>query len=391
MATRTRPDGPALGPILDGMYRALAEDLPFRHCLEVVADALRCHVFALHYEDDEAGHSHVELAGRLDAAELASLERGCAMRWQGQELWLKQGAEQVLRLGYGNRDTQERGAELRTMPDYGHHMTRADGGHGVGVCLWYGGPRRFAVALFHRAAAEGSFSKATMRFVATLRPHLANAFEIHKRASRFEESSQSLRAAMDRVPIGVMTLAADGCVLVANDEAERLLTAHKGIARSCDGRLLFASALSCRQFQEVLDQLTSVTSGTRISSLPIRRSAAKIPPTQILHLCTLPRRRSAVPTARYAAFLCPILRGDFQPSEIRMIQMVLDLTPAEARVVVELRRTCNLEAVANTLGVASSTVRTHLKHVFEKTGIHKQAVLLASVARIIARAPRNGR
>jgi DNA-binding CsgD family transcriptional regulator len=71
-----------------------------------------------------------------------------------------------------------------------------------------------------------------------------------------------------------------------------------------------------------------------------------------------------------------------------MIQMALDLTPAEARIVVELRRSCDLLAVAIALDVAPSTVKTHLKHVFEKTGIHKQAELLASVARIVALAPR---
>ena len=71
-----------------------------------------------------------------------------------------------------------------------------------------------------------------------------------------------------------------------------------------------------------------------------------------------------------------------------MIQMALDLTPAEARIAVELRRSCDLLAVAIALDVAPSTVKTHLKHVFEKTGIHKQAELLASVARIVALAPR---
>jgi hypothetical protein len=79
-----------------------------------------------------------------------------------------------------------------------------------------------------------------------------------------------------------------------------------------------------------------------------------------------------------------------------MIQMALDLTPAEARIAVELRRSCDLLAVAIALDVAPSTVKTHLKHVFKKTGIHifkktgihKQAELLASVARIVALAPR---
>jgi DNA-binding CsgD family transcriptional regulator len=98
---------------------------------------------------------------------------------------------------------------------------------------------------------------------------------------------------------------------------------------------------------------------------------------------------NTVDRVRFVAFLCPVARSDFGPLEMRMIQAVLDLTPAEAHVVVELRRTCDLGAVAAVLGVAPSTVKTHLKHVFEKTGIHKQAELLASVARIVALIPRS--
>jgi DNA-binding CsgD family transcriptional regulator len=227
-----------------------------------------------------------------------------------------------------------------------------------------------------------------MGFVAALRPHLVNAFAIYNHASHLEESNRSLRAAMDCAPIGMMMLGADGRVMFANDEARQLMAAHEGIARGCNGRLLFDSPISKDQFEEKLGQLTSSTFDAQSASLLIWRSVAGAPPVQILHLCALPPGMGAVPRARLVAFLCPVTRADFGPLEMRMIQMVLDLTPAEARVVVELRRTCNLEAVAVALGVAPSTVRTHLKHVFEKTGIHKQAELLASVARIVAVAPR---
>lgn len=389
MATRTYPETPELGPVLQSLYGTLAEDLSFRHSLEVVGDALRCHVSALHFEDCETRQSRVELVGRVGGDEIASLERSYASQWQGQNLWLKRGIEQLLRQGYGDGDAVVSEAELLAMPYYQHYLRRVDVRHGVGICLWHEGPERVAVASFNRARAEGPFSKASMGFVAALRPHLVNAFTIYKHASRLQESNQSLHAAMDRVPIGMMMLSAEGCVLFTNDEAEQLLTAHEGIAQGCNGRLLFESSVSKHQFQEMMRQLTSITYGTPTSSLLIRRSAASAPPVQILHLCTLPPRMSVVPTARCVAFLCPVTRGDFGLSEMRMFQMVLGLTPAEARVVVELRRNYNVEAVANALEVSPSTVRTHLKHVFEKTGIHKQSELLASVARIVALAPRS--
>lgn len=389
MAIRTHAETPELGPVLQKLYGALGENLSFRHSLEVVGEALRCHVSAVHFEDYEARQSRVEVVGRVRGVELAALEREYANQWQGQNLWLKRGIEQILTNGYGDGDAVVSEAELRAMPYYHHFLRPADVRHGLGVCLWHKGAERLSVATFNRSAIEGPFSKATMGFVAELRPHLVNAFAIYKHAARLQESNQSLLAAMDRVPIGMMMLDAEGRVLSANEEAEQLLSAHEGIARGCNGQLLFDSATSRHHFQERLGQVTSLAHCMQNSSLLIRRSIAGAPPVQILHLCALPPRMSAVPGARLVAFLCPVARGEFGPLEMRMIQMVLDLTPAEARVVVELRRTCNLEAVAIALDVAPSTVKTHLKHVFEKTGIHKQAELLASVARIVALAPRS--
>jgi DNA-binding CsgD family transcriptional regulator len=387
MAKRTRPETPELGPVLQNLYGGLGEDLSFRHSLEVVGDTLRCHISAVHFEDYVTRQSRLEIAGRVGGNELAALERDYASRWQGQNLWMQRGIEQMLRLGYSDGDAEVSEAELLAMPYYQHFLKRIDIRHGVGICLWHESPERLAVASFNRAAAEGPFSKATMGFVAELRPHLVNAFAIYKHAARLKESNPSLLAAMDRVPTGMMMLGAEGDVLFANAEAEQLLAAHEGITRGCNGRLLFDSAVSRHQFREMVGQLASTTSGPATSSLLIKRSTTNVP-IHILHLCAIPPRMSTVDRVRFVAFLCPVARSDFGPLEMRMIQAVLDLTPAEAHVVVELRRTCDLGAVAAALGVAPSTVKTHLKHVFEKTGIHKQAELLASVARIVALIPR---
>lgn len=389
MATRTYPETPEFGAVLQNLYGALGEDLSFTHGLEAIGDALHCHLSAVVCEDRAARQFCVELVGGVGPDELAALKREYTSRWRGESLWLKQGLKQLLRYGYADGDAMLSEAELLAMPYYQNFLKPADVRHSVGICLWHEGPDRIAFASFNRAAAEGPFSKATMGLVAALRPHLVNAFAICKQVSQLKESNQSLCAAMNRVPIGVMMLSDDGRILFANNEAEQRLAAHEGITSGSDGRLLFESAISRHQFQAVVGELASITHSTPPSSLLIRRSDTSVPPVQILHLCALLTRESGAASARWIAFLCPVARGDFGPLEMRLIQILLGLTPAEARVVVELRRTCNLEAVAIALGVAPSTVKTHLKHAFEKTGIHKQAELLANVARIVALAPRS--
>jgi DNA-binding CsgD family transcriptional regulator len=56
------------------------------------------------------------------------------------------------------------------------------------------------------------------------------------------------------------------------------------------------------------------------------------------------------------------------------------LTPAELRVLMALVQTAGVPDVAPVLGLAETTVRTHLRHLFEKTGATRQADLVKIVA-----------
>ncbi|MCR8723599.1 helix-turn-helix transcriptional regulator [Frigidibacter sp. ROC022] len=56
------------------------------------------------------------------------------------------------------------------------------------------------------------------------------------------------------------------------------------------------------------------------------------------------------------------------------------LTPAESRVALELLRGDGRNAVAQRLGISPATVRSHMMHLFEKTGMTRQAELVRLLA-----------
>ena len=58
----------------------------------------------------------------------------------------------------------------------------------------------------------------------------------------------------------------------------------------------------------------------------------------------------------------------------------IELTPAELRVLMALVEIGGVPEVAPVLGIAETTVRTHLRHLFEKTGTSRQADLVKIVA-----------
>jgi DNA-binding CsgD family transcriptional regulator len=60
-----------------------------------------------------------------------------------------------------------------------------------------------------------------------------------------------------------------------------------------------------------------------------------------------------------------------------------DLTPAEARLVIDLVTGTSLKSSAKARGVSYETVRRQVKSVFRKTGTHRQSELVLTVIRAI--------
>lgn len=68
------------------------------------------------------------------------------------------------------------------------------------------------------------------------------------------------------------------------------------------------------------------------------------------------------------------------PSSAEVIARAYQLTPSGLRVLLAIVEVGGVPEVAGALGVAESTVKTHLGHVFEKTGVTRQADLVKIVA-----------
>jgi DNA-binding CsgD family transcriptional regulator len=69
---------------------------------------------------------------------------------------------------------------------------------------------------------------------------------------------------------------------------------------------------------------------------------------------------------------------DLSPPEA--IVKEFKLTPTELRVLFAIIEVGGVPEVAEVLGISETTARTHLKHLFEKTGTSRQAELVKLVA-----------
>jgi DNA-binding CsgD family transcriptional regulator len=82
-----------------------------------------------------------------------------------------------------------------------------------------------------------------------------------------------------------------------------------------------------------------------------------------------------------AVFVCDPRHRDPPPAEL--LRERFGLSPREARLALLLARGADLQRAAAELAIRPATARTHLKRIFYKTGVHRQAALVGLLHRLL--------
>ena len=172
--------------------------------------------------------------------------------------------------------------------------------------------------------------------------------------------------ALDRLPIGVVLLDATGSVVHANPLARRL---------SGEARILLSGRIT-----------TSGEDGRKLSALIAALIADEGMAPTGLRLdagCHLMIVGMSLPTRAHhdEAVAMLILSGaDGQPPlDNATLGQLFDLTPMEAQVACLLAEGLRRNQIADRLAISDTTVAFHLRNIFAKTGVQRQAELVALV------------
>ncbi|MGU3359063.1 LuxR family transcriptional regulator [Methylobacterium sp. M6A4_1b] len=98
----------------------------------------------------------------------------------------------------------------------------------------------------------------------------------------------------------------------------------------------------------------------------------------VLH--TIPLAQTGSPGSRTVIILVD-LRHSPRPT-LNVLQKLFDLTPAEARLAIEIVSGRTLSEASTKMGLSSATLRTQLSAVFTKTQTRRQAELVALLTRV---------
>lgn len=212
-------------------------------------------------------------------------------------------------------------------------------------------------------------------------PHLRRAATVSRLLDVTVDRVTTFRSAFDVMSCGAVLVNADLKILHANRVAEEMLGLADPI-RSIAGRLELYRELLPGQLRAAVEAVTAgeFGLGRRGIAIPARRRDES---AVALHVMPLERRssRTGFPLEAVAAVFVADGTGPMTaPTDALML--LYGLTPAEARVLELVVSGRSSPEIASTLGIASSTVRTHLLRVFDKTGRHRRAELVRLASEI---------
>ena len=207
-------------------------------------------------------------------------------------------------------------------------------------------------------------------------PRIEPAFRVNGLLAEDMMLSDLLGSVMARAGFGLVLVMPDRRIVYANDTAEALLRRGDGLCcrHNCVGA---ADSASSRKLQSLITAASSQTDvKMRRGSLMFQDEDGKA--SLIVHVLPL-RANTFLDPANQVYPVAGLVIVDCHQGMNDRISVFVDLftlTPAEACVVSQLVLGGELTKVASRLNIALSTARSHLKHIFEKTGTHRQAELV---------------
>ena len=181
---------------------------------------------------------------------------------------------------------------------------------------------------------------------------------LRERHEKLVRSAEAMAAALDRLPLGIVTLT-DGRIVSTNRQARRLIDGE-GLKRTVEDGLAAHDPDAHRALTEGFETLAR-GKRERVSLLVPRQRGE-------LHV---------VLTTAGEALAGTVLVAIADPSEDALTDMdgyrtLYGLTPTEAKVAMHLVLGRAPREIAEVLGVGVETTRTHVKHILAKMGCHRQ-------------------
>jgi DNA-binding CsgD family transcriptional regulator len=214
-------------------------------------------------------------------------------------------------------------------------------------------------------------------------PHIRQVLSLHGFIGRLEEENRISRDTLDAFGAGVIVVDGNGTIEIANKAARTLLMEGGNIC-DADGRL----HCETRNGETLDDMLRLVRSSQSMHPFEILRDGGDpllvfMTPHEACH-----GRFDLEPPGDDGAVIV-IRTSDLcqnRAAQARMLELLWNLTPNQARLACLLSGGENLQSAAAELGITEASARQYLKAVFKKLGVNRQNDMLRKVLSVLVSA-----
>jgi len=239
-----------------------------------------------------------------------------------------------------------------------------------------------SVAMFgvFRSERDGIVDDEARRRMRLIVPHIRRAVLIGRMFDLKAAAAATFADTLDGLTVGMCLVDAGGRIVHAN-AAGYAIIGSGDVLRSVGGRLVAHDPQVDKTLREIFaaaDQGDAAL-GTMGIAVPLIGKDDERYVAHVLPLTSGARRRAGR-TYTAAAALFVRKAALVVPSAFEVIGKTFKLTPTELRVLLAIVEVGAVPEVAAALGVAATTVKTHLGRLFAKTGATRQADLVKLVA-----------
>ncbi|MFZ2154701.1 MAG: LuxR C-terminal-related transcriptional regulator [Bradyrhizobium sp.] len=231
-----------------------------------------------------------------------------------------------------------------------------------------------------RQETSGLVDDQMRRRMALVIPHVRRALLIGKTIHHKDAEATCFTDIFDGLSAGMILVDASGRIVHANSAGDALLEAADFLRKNACGRLVAGDAATNAALRDILAAASAGDAfpGVKGIALPLTAHNGERYIAHVLPLTSGARRGVGLAYNAVAALF--VRKAALESSPAEVIGEMYKLTPTELRVLLAIVDIGGVPEVAASLGVAATTVKTHLSRLFEKTGVGRQADLVKLVA-----------
>ena len=268
--------------------------------------------------------------------------------------------------------------ELKTSRTYNEAFRRAKYQDGLNVRLDGPGGSRVTWSLGDPVASDG-WGSSEIAMVQALLPHIRQFIRVRQALVRAEAHGTTVTALLDNPRIGVLHLDRRGKIIEVNDRARSILRHGDGLSDR-DG-VLGALNPDDQLHLEGLVAGALPTAAVAVSGSMLLARPSGLPPF-VLRVKPVGVHQPDYGARHIAALALIVEPGSQRRIDPGLVARTLGLTPMESRVAVWLAEGKSVRDMAEATGSTQGSIYWHLKQIYQKQPVSRQADLVRLVLSI---------